>query len=66
VASGDLGSRGKAGTCADALIDPIGSTGATAQTARTTASRNAWKGGTREVLRELARLLKAQRKTLKG
>ena len=27
---------------------------------------NAWKGGHREVLRELARLLEAQRQTLKG
>jgi len=42
------------------------STGPRTVEGKATASRNAWKGGTREVLRELARLLEAQRKTLKG
>ena len=42
------------------------STGPRTADGKATASRNAWKGGIRELLRELARLLEAQRKTLKG
>ena len=42
------------------------STGPRTAEGRATASRNAWKGGTREALRELARLLQSHRDTLKG
>lgn len=42
------------------------STGPRTDEGKARASRNAWKGGTRDVLRELARLLKAQRTTLRG
>ena len=41
------------------------STGPRSVEGKANASRNAWKGGTRAMLRELARLLQAQRKTLK-
>lgn len=42
------------------------STGPRTAEGKARASRNAWRGGTRAVLRELARLLEAQRKALKG
>ena len=42
------------------------STGPRSAEGKAKASRNAWQGGNREVLRELARLLAVQRKTLKG
>ena len=42
------------------------STGPRGAEGKAKASRNAWKGETREVLRELAQLLQAQRNSLKG
>ena len=42
------------------------STGPRSAEGKAKASRNAWKGGERAVLRELARLLESQRETLKG
>ena len=42
------------------------STGPRTAEGKAAASRNGWKGGSRKLLRELARLLESQRKTLKG
>ena len=42
------------------------STGPRTAEGKARASRNAWKGGTRPMLRELARLLETQRHTLRG
>jgi len=40
------------------------STGPRTPDGKATASRNSWKGGNREILRELGRVLKAQREVL--
>lgn len=41
------------------------STGPRTADGKATASRNAWKGGTRELLRELARVLNEQREAVR-